>query len=445
MSTINPSVSPYNRMTTDRSADASTVSSISSDNNEMEAITSISRDVADSTVSILARQLNEAATRVGKQSADPLQAITGDNYLANKTQHDTERPTTDNPELLTRARQATGFVNGVDSNPFKGLARDQLSLIARDEGGTFTVNERRAAWEELQPMTPPAATNTKPPPVNGRDLMISILFKGTEPPVAKPPATSENGGQNAADFLTLNDRAVVADMYAYAQEQGADLAFVTILAVLLGDYRHYSDGRQNGGGNTGYDAEGYRVTFDYKPEGVALAASILNGSAINSTRIDQGFLRYILNPDHGAFANVGGIPFLERMVKKFSDEGADQPPLGSEFAKYEKVRYEDHIVQTTHKNIRLPPSKALFGNDNGVWTLTELGKAEGYVLDMVTGEPRKSIARADDQPQRSTPDDIIRKLSKRYLQDAVVGDRDSFDTRRIWPGHLFKLMKNYKP
>ncbi len=441
MNTINPHVASNNQAITDRSVTAPTVSSNQSDKKVMQALTSTRRVGTDSTVSTLARQLSEAATRADKQGTNPLHAITGDNYFANKAQHDAERPNTDDPELLARARQATGFISGADSNPFKGLARDQLSLIARDEGGAFTINERRAAWEELQIMAPPAATDPKPVPINGRDIMISILFNGTEPPVAKPPATSENGAQNDSDFLNLDDRAVVADMYAYAKEQGADLAFVTKLASLLGNYRHYSDGRQNGGGNTGYDADGYRVTFDYKPEGVALAASILNGSAINSTRIDQGFLRYILNPDHGAFQNVGGIPFLERMVKKFSDEGADQPPLGSEFATFKKVRFEDHIVQTTYKHLRLPPSKALVIYDNGAWTLTELGKSQGYVLDKATGHVSKPQLPTEDKP----PLGHERKTATGTLVDALSGIRAQLATQRASPGSLFKLIKNYKP
>ena len=441
MNTINPHISSYNRMTIDRSASASDVSSNSSDKQVMEANTSTSRDVSDTTVSTLARQLSDAATRAGKQSADPLHAVTGDNYLANKARHDAERPNTDNPELLARARQATSFISGVDGNPFKGLTRDQLSLIARDEGGPFTVNERRAAWEELQPIAPPVAANPKPTPVNGREIMISILFNGIEPPVAKPPMTAQNGAQNSSDFLTLDDRAVVADMYAYAEEQGADLTFVTVLAGTLGDYRRYSDGRQNGGGNTGYDSEGYRVTFDFKPKDAAIASSILTGSAINSTRIDQGFLRYILNPDHGAFVNVGGIPFLERMVKKFSDEGTGQPPLGGEFATYKKVRYEDHVVQTTHKHIKLPPSKALVGNVNGVWTLTELGKSQGYIMDKATGHVSKPKLPTED----SLPVAPERKTAKPTFLDALRDTRDQPVKRWIWPGHLFKLMKNYKP
>ncbi|MBI0440479.1 hypothetical protein F7100_22895, partial [Dickeya dianthicola] len=46
------------------------------------------------------------------------------------------------------ATQATDFLNGKGTNPFKGMSRDQLALITYDDSGAFTVNERRAAWEE---------------------------------------------------------------------------------------------------------------------------------------------------------------------------------------------------------------------------------------------------------------------------------------------------------
>jgi len=74
--------------------------------------------------------------------------IGGANYTAAKEFYDAQKPDTDNVELLDRARHATDFINGTGSNPFRGLSRDQLSLITYDESGSFTVNERRAAsWE----------------------------------------------------------------------------------------------------------------------------------------------------------------------------------------------------------------------------------------------------------------------------------------------------------
>lgn len=101
-----------------------------------------------------------------------------------------------------------------------------------------------------------------------------------------------------------------------------------------------------------------------------------------------------MSPSQGTFSNIGGIPFLERMVKKFSSEGADQPPLGSEFATFKRAKREDHVVQTTDKNIRLPPFKALTETVNGVWHLTEHGKTAGYLMDKSTGRLYKPTDRS---------------------------------------------------
>lgn len=124
------------------------------------ATTSTGNTSTSSTVSNLARQLGEAATRaeardasldhkaLGQKASALLDQIIGDRYYANKAQHDAEVPDTNDPELLARAKQATSFVNGSGSNPFKGMSRDQLALITYDESGTFTTNERHAAWRE---------------------------------------------------------------------------------------------------------------------------------------------------------------------------------------------------------------------------------------------------------------------------------------------------------
>jgi hypothetical protein len=113
-----------------------------------------------SSISNLARQLSEAAGRAAVRDASMTTAqlaalgktlkneFAGDGYHASKASADAEVPDTDDPELLARAKQATGFVNGRGQNPFAGLSRDQLSLIMYDQGDAFTVNERQAAWLE---------------------------------------------------------------------------------------------------------------------------------------------------------------------------------------------------------------------------------------------------------------------------------------------------------
>lgn len=118
-------------------------------------------DKAD--MSLLGSQLSASATRAtDRESAmkpDELAAylnqqvheIAKDGYTQNKLQHDREQPDTDNEALLQRAQRATAFVNqsqagkGVEPNPFAGLNREQLVLIAFDDKGSYTVNERQAA------------------------------------------------------------------------------------------------------------------------------------------------------------------------------------------------------------------------------------------------------------------------------------------------------------
>ncbi|MFZ4878372.1 hypothetical protein ACL9RI_25080 [Janthinobacterium sp. Mn2066] len=46
------------------------------------------------------------------------------------------------------AAAATAFIDGRGPNPFAGLSREQLATITHDDSGTFTVNERRAAYTQ---------------------------------------------------------------------------------------------------------------------------------------------------------------------------------------------------------------------------------------------------------------------------------------------------------
>lgn len=60
-------------------------------------------------------------------------------------QADSEVPSSDDPQRLARARQATESLYGRAANPFAALSRAELSAIVFDESGAYTVNERYAA------------------------------------------------------------------------------------------------------------------------------------------------------------------------------------------------------------------------------------------------------------------------------------------------------------
>lgn len=110
-------------------------------------------------VSSLARQLSEAAARaelrdntldkeeLTQKARELVSKLLSDSRKVDEALNDAQVPDNDDAERLARAHQATAFINGNASNPFKDLSRDQLALITYDESDAFTVDERRAAWE----------------------------------------------------------------------------------------------------------------------------------------------------------------------------------------------------------------------------------------------------------------------------------------------------------
>src|SRR5690606_36142119 len=73
--------------------------------------------------------------------------------------------------------------------------------------------------------TPPAST-TRASTSAGYQLMVSRLFGGKEPAVgnAAEGMSMSNIGRSPYEFLTREDRALLAEMYAYEQYEGVDLA-----------------------------------------------------------------------------------------------------------------------------------------------------------------------------------------------------------------------------
>lgn len=499
-----------------------------------------------SSVSSWGRQLGEAAARaeirdsslsrkeLGEKAATQLSQITGSQYFRQQAQHNTQVPATDDPELLARAQQASSFVNGSGTNPFKGLSADQLALIAYDDGDTFTVNERRAAWLEsdnqrqawqqqaaatglmehnltgkmtgfhtealihynLQPAIEQArypdnyadrlqaqisenypaqhdaanqgkdsvdsAANTveqlfastphandleehviaaanaqaaaaaqaaeEPAYINPKStpaykLMVDRLFGGKEPPVGNKAEgmSGSNIGRRPHEFLSSSDRVLLSEIYAYAQAEGADLKYVDDLAYQLGDYRQHNDGQLSLSFNNGhsYDAEGRQLTVSFNEKDTATASRILNGSARYTTEIDHGFLRHLLDPGFGALTNISNLEFLEQVVNKFSAENIEQESsLSDKFGTYKPMvgLIGDNVVFTANENVRLKPSEPDIVKVNGMYTLTEKGRAAGITMDEVHGRTSKVSSAS------------IRQEMNQYILDAFFNKKDSTKT-----------------
>lgn len=151
--TILPNSSASITSTTETQKQSTSTTSTSAEKSNSVASQSVS-----SSVSSFALLLSNAASRatvrdstldykeLSQKATSLLDNITGSKY--NLAKANAEVPDTDDPDLLALAKKATDYVNGSSTNPFKGMSRDQLSLIAYDDSGQFTVNERRAAKTE---------------------------------------------------------------------------------------------------------------------------------------------------------------------------------------------------------------------------------------------------------------------------------------------------------
>ena len=245
--------------------------------------------------------------------------------------------------------------------------------------------------------------------LSGRAIMLSRLF-GTQNSNTEPPVVSGvNGmdlkhiGMSPQNFLTTSDRALLSDMYEYAQQQGADLQNVDQLAYALGTYRQSNDGRSMSsfnGGNS-FDLEGHQLTVSFNEKDAATAARILNGDAINSTKLDQGFLRYTLDPGYGALSNTSDFEFMEQMVIKFSDVGAKQMSLPSKFSTFSYRVINESAVFTASKQILNPNPASTFKpqiiNDNGKWIVLDPSVLEDNLFEQALTQQKMKLTTSQNE------------------------------------------------
>lgn len=249
----------------------------------------------------------------------------------------------------------------------------------RAAGTTPDVTASQAASLPTASKTVPGLTvQSTTVTLSGRSIMLSRLFNtqnaDAQPSILTSSAglTSETLSQSPAGFLNEQDRALVSDMYAYAQQQGSDLTYVDTFAITLGTYRKFDDGKTLGGFNESqFDAEGHQLSASYNASDTAVANEILNGDAINSTRVDTGFLRYILQPTH-SLSNMANIDFMQQMVTRFSDEGSDTMTLDPKFATFSRTDSAagSVMISASKDTINQPPASQI-ANINGHWFILD--------------------------------------------------------------------------
>ncbi|MCD5977407.1 hypothetical protein [Pseudomonas quasicaspiana] len=157
VSNVNLSSSPIATSSTIKSGYSNTtgidkpVQDISS-KTDTASVSTLSRQLGESAVRAEAREKSMTREQLGEFAKKTVDHILGESYVVNKARHDAEVPKTDDPVLIERARLATIYVNKsvaqdpTAKNPFADLTLEQAVLIAYDDKGSYTVNERQAAW-----------------------------------------------------------------------------------------------------------------------------------------------------------------------------------------------------------------------------------------------------------------------------------------------------------
>lgn len=269
-----------------------------------------------------------------------------------------------------------------------GLERDALKM-ASGSGATPTGIQDAfpelayAAIDRSSPLAP--VRQSREFGGIGRELMLSRLFDGIEPPMLDGSRMSlESLALGDYLFLTRQDRDLLSDVYAYAQEQGMDLTHVDLLAGGIGGYRHFDNGRLRASFNSGghFNSDGWQLSVSFTEKDAAIASRLLNSPAIATTRFDQDYLRHILDPGFGAMSHGGHLEFLEHVVTRFSADAEKMQPPGNRFSRYLMPADEERCVINTSTKVRIPNFKSGF-SDKGDVLLPE-GKTKSAQSNQVS-------------------------------------------------------------
>lgn len=263
------------------------------------------------------------------------------------------------PGTATRLQRASMADAGTGDEPPVDVTPACRSSTATTyvQGGTVEVYKTIARLPQPEPVPESAETSRV-----GRQLLVSRLYGVREPAVfdGSRGMSLEDMARSDYVYLTQPDRQLLSDVYAYAQANDIDLWHIDLIASDIGNYRRHDNGRRmisfNSGGH--FDLQGRQLSVDFNPKDAATAARLLNGPVLSSTRFDQGFLRYILDPGFGAVGHVGQFDVLEHVVNRFSAQAADTAPPGNRFATGIAPAMGEKCIVTASNEVRAPNFKS---------------------------------------------------------------------------------------
>ncbi|GKW43725.1 hypothetical protein LOZ86_03825 [Pectobacterium parvum] len=221
--------------------------------------------------------------------------------------------------------------------------------------------------------------------LSGKAIMLSRLFgdSNSEPSV-QTQLTQATMSLPSTHFLTRSDRDMLSELYSEAQQQGVDLNYVDDLASDLGNYRMFGGVMANVNDGGMYDVNGHAQRFHFTDSDDATGTRILTGQGISSTGLDQGFLRYQLDPGF-SFNHRTDFAFLEQVVNKFGSGALEAgQSIDAKFSTYTHQGKDNFVIETSN-DVVLAVEEPDVRSVDGVFIITDTGRKNGF--EMVNGEP----------------------------------------------------------
>ncbi|MFJ5335001.1 hypothetical protein ACIPTZ_08670 [Pectobacterium sp. CHL-2024] len=244
---------------------------------------------------------------------------------------------------------------------------------------------KTSSTSQMESTQSQASSNSGQIIISGKAIMLSRLFgNSNSEPSVQTQLTQTTMSLPSTHFLTRSDRDMLSELYSEAQQQGVDLNYVDDLANDLGSYRMFGGvmGNVNDGGM--YDVNGHAQRFNFTDSDDATATRILTGQGISSTGLDQGFLRYQLDPGF-SFNHRTNFAFLEQVINKFGSEAVEAgQSIEATFSTYTHQGKDNFIIETSNEavlSVEEPDVRSI----DGVFIITDTGRKNGF--EMVNGEP----------------------------------------------------------
>ncbi|KZN33542.1 hypothetical protein N480_23760 [Pseudoalteromonas luteoviolacea S2607] len=303
----------------------------------------------------------------------------------------------------------TGFEKAVNSHT------QSFSVLGKAMVSEQYASNAQAKFEAIINEQDKALHKTTSQSEHYYTMMVKDIFAGDEPNVLSgvDGMSLSNISKSPFEFLTQEDRLLLADMYEYADQNDIDFKYIQRLASDLGDYRKHNDGKLVSNFNSGhFDEHGHQLSVGFTEKDQATIDSLRSGSALASSRLDQGFVSFLTDPGLGALSHVGSYQFLQHMVEVTAGSQTSVSAGNFEVFKDFSSTVERYVMSTSEEAITRPEPDVVC--KNGHCEVTEKGRQNGVTL----AQDEKAMSPAIDLKSESI-ESLIQQFKNTEKQESI--------------------------